>query len=308
MTRAPDDGRDERADRGAGHDFHVSLDNFDGPFDLLLQLINKHKLDITEVALSRVTDEFIAQVRAAGEHWDLERTSSFLVVAATLLDLKAARLLPSGEVDDPEDLALLEARDLLFARLLQYRAFKQVSAQFAALMDAETRRFARPGGLEDDFRGLLPEVSIPGGVERLARLAVRAFSPPEVVTMPLEQLHVVTVNVGEQARILVDRLRRLGQASFRSLTADADRMTVVARFLALLELFRQTAVAFEQLTPLGELTVRWTGQADGELTISDEFDVPAGQEPAEPAPGGTDDADDKGPEERPVELAGADHE
>lgn len=306
MTRAPDDVLDQRADRGAEqHDFHVSLDNFDGPFDLLLQLINKHKLDITEVALSRVTDEFIAQVRAAGERWDLERTSSFLVVAATLLDLKAARLLPSGEVDDPEDLALLEARDLLFARLLQYRAFKQVSARFAALMDAEARRFARPGGLEEDFRGLLPEVSIPGGAERLARLAVRAFSPPEVVTMPLEQLHVVTVNVGEQARILVDRLRRLGQASFRSLTADADRMTVVARFLALLELFRQAAVAFEQLTPLGELTVRWTGQADGELTISDEFDVPAGQEPAESAPGGTDDADDKGPGEGPGELAGA---
>ncbi|MFC2640154.1 MAG: segregation and condensation protein A [Propionibacterium acidifaciens] len=276
----------DRAGAGGEHGFHVSLDNFDGPFDLLLQLINKHRLDITEVALSRVTDEFIAQVRAAGARWDLERTSSFLVVAATLLDLKAARLLPSGEVDDPEDLALLEARDLLFARLLQYRAFKRVSVQFAALMDAEARRFARPGGLEEEFRGLLPEVTIPGGAERLARLAVRALSPPDVVTMPLEQLHVVTVNVGEQAGILVDRLRGCGQASFRALTAGADRMTVVARFLALLELFRQAAVSFEQLSPLGELTVRWTGQADGELSISDEFDAPAGQERADQEPAG----------------------
>ena len=296
MARVPSTQPDRA---GAGHDFHVSLDNFDGPFDLLLQLINKHQLEITEVALSRVTDEFIVQVRAGGAHWDLERTSSFLVVAATLLDLKAARLLPSGEVDDPEDLALLEARDLLFARLLQYRAFKQVSMRFASLMSAEARRFARPGGLEDAFRGLLPEVTIPGGPDRLAGLAVRVFSPPDVATMPVEQLHVVTVNVGEQARVLVDRLRRCGQASFRSLTAGADRMTVVARFLALLELFRRAAVAFEQLTPLSELTVRWTGQADGELPISDEFDVPAGQDPARPVAGpepagrGSDDPDEQ---------------
>ena len=159
---------------------------------------------------------------------------------------------------------------------------RDLDAEFAALMDAEARRFARPGGLEDEFRGLLPEVTIPGGAERLARLAVRALSPPDVVTMPLEQLHVVTVNVGEQARVLVDRLRDCGRASFRALTAGADRMTVVARFLALLELFRQAAVSFEQLSPLGELTVRWTGRADGELSISDEFDVPAGQEPTGP--------------------------
>jgi segregation and condensation protein A len=258
--------------------FHVSLDNFDGPFDLLLQLINKHRLDITEVALSRVTDEFIAHVRAAGAQWDLDQTSSFLVVAATLLDLKAARLLPSGEVDDPEDLALLEARDLLFARLLQYRAFKQISAQLAGSMVREAAVHRRPGGLEAAFRGLLPEVTIPGGADRLAVLAVRALTPSEQLDMPLEQLHIVTVNVGEQADLLVSRLRRTGTLSFRSLTVDADRMTVVARFLALLELFRQAVVAFEQLTPLGELTIRWTGNEDGHIHISDEFDGSGGQE------------------------------
>lgn len=256
--------------------FRVRLDNFDGPFDLLLQLINKHRLDITEVALSKVTDEFIAHVRAGGSQWDLEQTSSFLVVAATLLDLKAARLLPGGEVEDAEDLSLLEARDLLFARLLQYRAFKQISAVFGSLMRRESRVHARPGGLEEQFAGLQPEVRIPGGAQRLALLAVRALTPPETIDMPLEQLHLVTVNVAEQADLVVARLRASGTLSFRALTADVDRMTVVARFLALLELFRQAAVSFEQLTPLGELTVRWTGQESGEIAISSEFDAAPG--------------------------------
>src|SRR5487761_1233963 len=128
--------------------FEVHLDVFEGPFDLLLALISKHKLDITEVALSQVTDEFIAYIRQRSGGWDLDQVSYFLVVAATLLDLKAARLLPSGEVEDEEDLALLEARDLLFARLLQYRAYKEVAAIFAARMAAETQRHPRRVPLE----------------------------------------------------------------------------------------------------------------------------------------------------------------
>ncbi|MDK9676516.1 segregation/condensation protein A [Propionibacterium freudenreichii] len=262
----PEQGRESSS-------FRVRLDNFDGPFDLLLQLINKHRLDITEVALSKVTDEFIAHVRVGGRAWDLDQTSSFLVVAATLLDLKAARLLPGGEVDDTEDLALLEARDLLFARLLQYRAFKQISKVFAAAMRREELVHPRPGGLEDRFLDVQPELRIPGGADRLATLAVRALTPAEALDMPLEQLHIVTVNVAEQADLVVARLRAAGTLSFRALTADADRMTIVARFLALLELFRHAAVAFEQLTPLGELTVRWTGRQEGEVSISNEFDI-----------------------------------
>ncbi|MDO5500946.1 MAG: segregation/condensation protein A, partial [Propionibacteriaceae bacterium] len=151
--------------------FTLHLDNFEGPFDLLLQLISKHELDITEVALSRVTDEFIAHIKAGGAVWDLERTSHFLVVAATLLDLKAARLLPDGEVEGEEDLALLEARDLLFARLLQYRAFKEVSFWIAGVLTTEQHRHARPGGLEPQFAGLLPEVRIRTTPEQLALLA-----------------------------------------------------------------------------------------------------------------------------------------
>jgi len=260
--------------------FQVHLDNFSGPFDLLLQLISRHKLDITEVALSQVTDEFIGHIKAAGRDWDLDQTSQFIVVAATLLDLKAARLIPSGEVDDPEDLALLEARDLLFARLLQYRAYKQVSAYLAATLAQQARRHPRQVALDPQFARLLPEVIITASPEQLAALAARALAPKPADMLSLAHLHAPAVSVREQAGVLVDRLRRARTLTFRALTGDSpDRVTTVARFLALLELFGQGAVSFEQITPLGELTVRWTGTDDGELAISDEFDVTAADDP-----------------------------
>ena len=252
--------------------FRLVLDNFEGPFDLLLQLIARHKLDITEVALSRVTDEFIATMQAARAGWDLEETSSFLVVAATLLDLKTARLLPSGEIDNDEDLALLEARDLLFARLLQYRAFKQVAAWLSARWDEAQRIHFRPGGVEEPYASLLPELTIPGGAPRLARLAERILSAPEAEVVPVEHLHIPTVSVTEQARLIQARLRSGGAATFRALTADANRLTTVVRFLAILELYRQGVVAFEQLTPLGELTIRWSGEDGLEVQVEDEYD------------------------------------
>ncbi|WP_341728342.1 ScpA family protein [Brooklawnia sp.] len=254
--------------------FLIRLSNFEGPFDLLLQLIGRRQLDITEIALSQVTDEFIAYVKVGGEVWDLEQTSSFLVVAATLLDLKAARLLPTGEVDDPDDLAVLEARDLLFARLLQYRAYKQVSSWFADRMAAEQMLRVRPGGLEEQFSSLLPEVTIQGGAARLAKLAERAFTREAERTIPLMQLHLPQISVAAQAGIVGSRLRAARTLTFRTLVADATRLECVARFLALLELFRRAQVSFEQLTPLGELTIRWTGGETGEIKISDEFDEP----------------------------------
>ncbi len=272
--------------------FSVSLDNFSGPFDLLLQLISRHKMDITEVALSRVTDEFIAHIKAAGPTWDLDQTSQFIVVAATLLDLKAARLLPSGEVDDPEDLALLEARDLLFARLLQYRAFKAVAAFLAGTLDAQARRFPRQVPMEAQFARLLPELTITQTPDDLAALAARALAPRQADLVSLAHLHAPTVSVAEQAAIVVDRLRRARTLTFRALTGDSpDRLTTVARFLSLLELFRSGSVAFEQLTPLGELTIRWTGSDEGELEISDEFDAP----PESAAPDETDQTDPEHP-------------
>ncbi len=255
--------------------FEIRLDNFEGPFDLLLSLIAKHKLDITEVSLSRVTDEFIAHVKAAGAEWDLEQTSSFLLVAATLLDLKAARLLPKGDVEDEEDLALLEARDLLFARLLQYRAFKQVAAVLETRLAGEARRHPRAVGLEDRFASLLPEVLIGIGLDQFAALAAKALEPKATPELSLQHIHVARVSVREQAALVLDRLRRTGTMTFRALCGDSpDLMTTVARFLALLELFREGAVGFDQVTPLGELTVRWTGAGgeDAEDFHIDEFD------------------------------------
>nr|WP_203231337.1 segregation/condensation protein A [Nocardioides caldifontis] len=273
---------------GTGGGFVVTLDNFEGPFDLLLSLIAKHKLDITEVALSQVTDEFIAHIRGAGPDWDLEQTSSFLLVASTLLDLKAARLLPQAEVEDEEDLALLEARDLLFARLLQYRAFKQVAAVFEDRLAQEAKRFPRAVGLEERYATLLPEVLIGLGLEEFAALAAKAMEPKPVEEVSFAHLHAPAVSVREQATIVVDRLRSQGTMTFRALCGDApDTLTKVARFLSLLELFRENAVSFDQVTPLGELTVRWTGSEDGEIEIEDEFDGAPPEAPA-PTPGETD--------------------
>lgn len=253
--------------------FSVRVGDFEGPFDLLLQLISKHKLEVTELALHEVTDEFIAYIRAQGPEWDLDEASSFLVVAATLLDLKAARLLPSGEVEDEEDLALLEARDLLFARLLQYRAFKDMAAVFADRMANAGRAHPRVVTLEPQFASLLPEVLIGLGPDQFAALAAKAMMPKEPEQVAISHLHLQRVSVREQAGIIVDRLRRGRQSTFRALVADADStLIVVGRFLALLELYRDGVILFEQLTPLGDLTIRWVGPEDGELREIDEFE------------------------------------
>ncbi|MFE1309889.1 segregation and condensation protein A [Streptomyces sp. NPDC058755] len=262
--------------------FKVRLSNFEGPFDLLLQLISKHKLDVTEVALSKVTDEFMAHIRAMGPDWDLDQTTEFLVVAATLLDLKAARLLPAAEVEDEADLALLEARDLLFARLLQYRAYKQIADIFNQRLDEEARRYPRTVGLEPQHAELLPEVVIRIGPEGFAKLAVKAMQPKAKPQVYVDHIHAPLVSVQEQAGIVVARLRELGEASFRVLVEDTDdTLTVVARFLALLELYREKAVALEQETALGDLLVRWTGgDEDAAPMVTDEFDRPP-EEPKE---------------------------
>jgi segregation and condensation protein A len=261
--------------------FSVRVGDFEGPFDLLLQLISRHKLEVTELALHQVTDEFIAYIRSQGSTWDLDEASGFLVVAATLLDLKAARLLPSGEVEDEEDLALLEARDLLFARLLQYRAYKEVSALFADRMATAGRRYPRTVGLEPQFAALLPEVLIGLGLDQFAALAAKALAPKPTNEVSVSHLHLQRVSVREQAGIIVDRLRRHRTMTFRTLISDCDNtLLVVGRFLALLELYRDQMVAFEQITPLGDLTIRWTGTDEGDVVVVDEFDD---EIPAEPA-------------------------
>lgn len=242
--------------------FTVHLTNFEGPFDLLLQLIGKHKLDVTEVALSKVTDEFIAYIRALGSDWDLGQATEFLLVAATLLDLKTARLLPKAQVEDEEDLALLEARDLLFARLLQYRAYKHVAGLLAQFIATAGKRYPRAVSLEPQFAAALPEVLIGVGPERFARIAVRAMTLKTPAEIRLDHLHASTVSVREQITLMRGRLAAAGALSFRDLTDDCEHtMEVVARFLGLLELYREKLVSFEQPDALGELRVQWTGAA-----------------------------------------------
>lgn len=256
--------------------FSVHLDVFDGPFDLLLQLIAKHKLDITEVALGVVTDEFISHIRnleQEGEGWQLDQATEFLVVAATLLDLKAARLLPSGEIDDEADLALLEARDLLFARLLQYRAFKQIADIFQSRIEEGERSFPRAVSLEPHLAELLPEVILGVSPERFAALAERALTPREELTLSVKHLHLPLVSVAEQALEIAAKLKEKRVLTFRSLTdGETNRFVLIARFLGLLELYREGAVRFQQVLSFGELTVEWIAPEDRILNISDEFD------------------------------------
>jgi segregation and condensation protein A len=258
--------------------FSVHLANFDGPFDLLLQLISRHKMDVTEVSLSIVTDEFISFIRgleASGEGWELEQATEFLVVAATLLDLKAARLLPSGDVEDEEDLALLEARDLLFARLLQYRAFKEIAATFSERIATADKSFARVVALDPALAALLPEVLIGVGAARFAAIAERVLTPKVAPVVAIQHLHMALVSVAEESKMVVEALRHSRSLSFRNLIADADStLVVVARFLALLDLYRQGVLRFDQVIALGELQISWTGSLEGEVEITDEFDIP----------------------------------
>ncbi len=266
----------EEVEIGAG--FSVHLDNFDGPFDLLLQLISRHKMDITEVSLSMVTDEFISFIRsleASGEGWRLDQATEFLVIAATLLDLKAARLLPSGEVEDEEDLALLEARDILFARLLQYRAFKEIAATFAAQIEAADKSFARVVALDPALSALLPEVLIGVGAARFAAIAERCLTPKTPPVVAVHHLHSSLVSVAEESKRVVEALRAGRTLSFRNLISDADStLVVVARFLALLDLYRQGVLRFDQVMALGELQISWTGSDSGEIEATDQFDIP----------------------------------
>ena len=269
----------EPSDVNASSDgFSVHLSNFDGPFDLLLQLISRHKMDVTEVSLSMVTDEFISFIRAleaSGEGWELDQATEFLVVAATLLDLKAARLLPSGDVEDEEDLALLEARDLLFARLLQYRAFKEIAATFNERILTADKSFARVVALDPSLAALLPEVLIGVGAARFAAIAERVLTPKVTPTVAIQHLHMALVSVAEESKMVVEALRHSKTLSFRNLISDADStLVVVARFLALLDLYRQGVLRFDQVIALGELQISWTGSLEGEVEITDEFDIP----------------------------------
>ena len=286
---------DEPVTQPAGADtpFEVRVEGFTGPFELLLSLIAKHKLEVTAMALHSVTDDFVAHLRSQGDQWDLDETTEFLVVAAILLDLKAARLLPGDVEEDEEDLALLEARDLLFARLLQYRAFKDASEFFGERLYGAPPRVPARVGMDRELSSLLPDVEIPGSHDHFAATAIRAMTPHEEPEVGVAHIHAPAVSVRDQAIIVVTKLRRQDQMTFRALVADApDVPHVIARFLALLELFRERVVAFEQAGPLADLLIRWTGTEDGGIELTDEFDDPDATAPIpEPADDSADDQD-----------------
>jgi segregation and condensation protein A len=258
----------EAASSPAGS-FHVRLDNFDGPFDLLLQLISARRMDITEIALHRVTDDFVAHIQALGEGWDLDQATEFLVVAATLLDLKAARLVPGGDAEDEADIALLESRDLLFARLLAYRAYQQVAALFIELQASALRRYPRAVTLEQRYLDLLPEVRIGMDPAAFAELAAGVFAPkPPPPEVSVTHVHSSPESVAEHTAAIVSLLKAAGTATFAELVAGCGTvMQVIARFLGLLNLFRNKAVLFEQDEPMGDLTVRWTSEADDDGSV-----------------------------------------
>ncbi|KAB1865097.1 segregation and condensation protein A [Microbacterium algeriense] len=277
MAPSPDESPvdaalEESADDAATPDaagFRVSLSNFDGPFDLLLNLISKHEMDITEVSLSAVTNEFIAYLGELDDDEDLDQASEFLVVAATLLDMKVAGLLPQGELVDAEAVALLEARDLLFARLLQYRAFKEVSAWFARCLQREDRRHVRAVRLEEKHRRQTPELVWSLTADDFAAIAMLAFAPKEIPHVGLDHLHAPLVSIREQAAIVVTLLRATESVSFRELVAGVSEPgIVVARFISVLELYRHAALSFEQLEPLGELTLRWAADSWSDETLA----------------------------------------
>lgn len=259
-----------RAETAESDSFHVRLDNFDGPFDLLLQLISAQRLDITEIALHRVTDDFIAHIRSLGSKWDLGQATEFLVVAATLLDLKAARLLPGADAPDAADFGLLESRDLLFARLLAYRAYQQVSALFLELQAAALRRYPRAVTLEDRYLNLLPELHIGLDAAEFAAMAAEVFAPkPPPPEVSIAHVHSSPESVAEHTAAIITLLKDAGTAPFSALVAECTSvMQVIARFLGLLNLYRNKAVTFDQDEPMGPLGIRWTGEADGDGSIT----------------------------------------
>lgn len=277
-TAAVDDRSEDTAVHGDAESgelrpFEVHLDGFDGPFDLLLSLIAKKKLEVTTLAFHQVTDDFVQHVRAQGDAWDLDETTEFLVVAAILLDLKAARLLPGDSEEDAEDLALLEARDLLFARLLQYRAFKDVSEMFEERLNSALPRTPRTVGLDPHLAKLLPEVVLGISGEMFADIATEAMRPKVPPSVAIEHLHAPVVSVRKETAAIVELLKDVGTVSFDALTAEcADLAHVIARFLGLLQLYSERVVEFEQEGPLSGLVIAWVGEEERVIELSGEFD------------------------------------
>lgn len=251
--------------------YEVSTPVFEGPFDLLLHLIMREQVDLYEVSISTIVDAYLLELdrlvrgRDAGERLDLDVATEFLLIAATLVELKARRLLPGVDDSDLDDeLALWEERDLLLSKLLECKTFKDAAGALARLGDEASRSFPRTAGLEDRFLDLTPDLLAGVSAEDLRTAFLRAVGPKPVPTVDISHLHVSLASVGEAMEELLDELPRAGRISFRRLTSGlVERLEVVVRFLALLELFKQGLVDLDQAGSFAELNVIWVGE-DGE--------------------------------------------
>ncbi len=244
--------------------YQVRLEVFEGPFDLLLHLIAKRELDIYEVSLAQITEEYLEHLRTMTE-LDLEVATGFLLVAATLIELKASRLLPGTRADDDELMAMAE-RDVLIARLLEYRAFKDAAERLAAMIVANAGYAGREAGPGSDFSHLLPDVLARVKPQELADIAVGALTPKRPPRVDVSHITPIRATVGEAAIEIGAILRDRGRATFRELTTTTPhRIDVVVRFLALLELYKRGYVELTQLGTFGDIEATWTAPEDASL-------------------------------------------
>jgi segregation and condensation protein A len=255
--------------------YEVNLDVYTGPFDLLLQLITAQELDLYEIELSAIVDAFVAEI-ARLEAIDLESTTEFLLIAATLIELKCKRLLPgSDEVDLDEELALYEARDYLLARLVEAKMFSEAGRSLAALEASASRAHPRRTGADERFADTQPDLLLGVMPERIRDIAERALSERPIPTVEISHLHSEEVSVHDTFDRLVHELPTLGRTTLREISAAAPTTAAfVAIFLALLELYKQQFVELDQLGSFGEVTIEWIG--DGRIVgAADEYDMVA---------------------------------
>ncbi len=244
--------------------YEVHTPVFDGPFDLLLHLILREQVDLYEINLSEIVDVYLVELDKM-ERLDLEVATEFLLIAATLVELKARRLLPDdAEIDLDDELGLWEERDLLLARLVECKTFKDAALVLRRLSAHAARSYARRvGPVEDRFIGLAPDLLERTSSEDLRLAYLRATAPKPVVRVDLSHITPIKITVAEAVEELVDELPRTGRLTFRELTTElVDRIEIVVRFLAVLELFKQGAVELEQPTSFGDITIIWVGSAD----------------------------------------------
>jgi segregation and condensation protein A len=239
---------------------HVSTPVFEGPFDLLLHLILREQVDLYEVSLSSIVDAYLTELERM-ERLDLEVATEFLLIAATLVELKARRLLPgSDEVDLDEELAIWEERDLLLARLLECKTFKDVAVVLGRLHEVAARSVPRAAGLDERFTGLQPDPLEGLSPARLRAAFLRVTTPKPVVRVELHHVSPVRLTVAEVVAELTDELPRRGRVSFRALTtACVERLEVIVHFLALLELYKQGVIELDQFDTFGEIEISWLG-------------------------------------------------